>query len=355
MRMRKGRRTFFVFALLLLLSVNWYAVLQNAQAEQSIHAFLSGENTTQVGQPFNLTFGLRGVSQNIFAQDVTLTYDSEQLDFIGSESMKERFSIVGQSETPGRVRIIAVMQGADYAVNRDSDLLTLRWQAKPLVNPAAATVSITNLVVSNGEGTEIKGGDVSYTIQITMGNKAGLLALIANAQTQYDTAVEGTVIGQYPAGSKAALQAAIGQAKIVADHPAATQQQIQKAATDLDAALRIFIASIIKSLSGDLNGDNRFTIGDLGIAAAAYGKTSADQDWAKFQKADVNHNVEVDIDDLAYIARAILNAGTGTPNKPVWSVEKQLNVLNVTSSGLTLTWSGAADPADVTGYKVYQD
>lgn len=47
----------------------------------------------------------------------------------------------------------------------------------------------------------------------------------------------GSQVGQYPAGSKASLQAAIDKAKGAANAADATQQQVDQTATELDAAL----------------------------------------------------------------------------------------------------------------------
>jgi hypothetical protein len=132
--------------------------------------------------------------------------------------------------------------------------------------------------------------------------------LMADSQAKHDTAVEGTQVGQYPAGSKALLQTAIDKAMAVADNPAATQQQVEQAAAELNAALIEFQASVNKPIPGDTNNDSRVTVGDLGIIASAYGKTSADPDWAQFMKADINRDGKVDIEDLAAVARKILGS-----------------------------------------------
>lgn len=60
------------------------------------------------------------------------------------------------------------------------------------------------------------------------------------------------------------------------------------------------------SSSGDVNGDELVTVGDLAIVAAAYGKTSSDPDWAQFRKADLNQDGKVDIEDLAKLAKLII-------------------------------------------------
>jgi uncharacterized protein YjdB len=59
-------------------------------------------------------------------------------------------------------------------------------------------------------------------------------------------------------------------------------------------------------LPGDMNGDNKVSIGDLAIVAASYGKTAADSDWEQAKRADVNKDGIVDIQDLAFVAQKML-------------------------------------------------
>ncbi|NHW35692.1 hypothetical protein GQF04_13925 [Paenibacillus aceris] len=64
--------------------------------------------------------------------------------------------------------------------------------------------------------------------------------------------------------------------------------------------------SVITIQPGDVNGDGRYSVGDLGIIAASYGKTSADPNWSSYKNADLNNDGKVDIEDLAALARKIL-------------------------------------------------
>jgi beta-galactosidase len=57
---------------------------------------------------------------------------------------------------------------------------------------------------------------------------------------------------------------------------------------------------------GDLNQDGRFSVGDLAIVAAAYGKSSTDTDWSLHKAADLNHDNKIDILDLSFIAQKIM-------------------------------------------------
>ncbi|MEK4347559.1 cohesin domain-containing protein [Paenibacillus sp. FSL P4-0184] len=59
-------------------------------------------------------------------------------------------------------------------------------------------------------------------------------------------------------------------------------------------------------LPGDLNGDGKVSIGDLGIMAAHYGKDSSSPDWSKIKHADLNKDGKIDITDLAALAKKIV-------------------------------------------------
>ncbi|NOV02156.1 phosphodiester glycosidase family protein [Paenibacillus planticolens] len=64
--------------------------------------------------------------------------------------------------------------------------------------------------------------------------------------------------------------------------------------------------TVPKGLPGDSNHDGKYTISDLAIAAAHYGKDRTDPDWSSIQSADYDGNGLIDILDLVAIARKIL-------------------------------------------------
>ncbi|MCS7460317.1 NEAT domain-containing protein [Paenibacillus doosanensis] len=79
-------------------------------------------------------------------------------------------------------------------------------------------------------------------------DKSLLQSVIGNAQTIYNNAVEGSAFGQYPAGSKAELLAALEQAQAVNANSASTQQQVDAAKASLQQALDAFLALVIKTV-----------------------------------------------------------------------------------------------------------
>lgn len=64
--------------------------------------------------------------------------------------------------------------------------------------------------------------------------------------------------------------------------------------------------TVPRGLPGDSNHDNKYTISDLAIAAAHYGKDRTHPDWSSIQTADYDGNGVIDIHDLVAIARKIM-------------------------------------------------
>lgn len=267
-------------------------------------ASLTGPASVSSGESFNSTIGLNSVTQSVYAEDLSVTYDANQLEFVSVESVKRGLDIVDKKVEPGTVRLITVnLDGTSI----NGDLLKLHWKAKATGEDMTSTITLSNLVLANGEGIETAVDSATQSIRILANvDKAELNTLIAGAQSKHDGATEGTAVGQYLAGAKALLQAAIDKAALVANDANATNAQVAQAVAELKEALQTFIQSVVSGNSGDTNGDGKYSIGDLAIVAAAYGKTSKDTDWEKYKQADINNDGRVDLVDLAALAMKIL-------------------------------------------------
>jgi len=93
--------------------------------------------------------------------------------------------------------------------------------------------------------TDLNTAAGAFKAQKIVVDKSTLTASITSAQSTYSTAIEGTVEGQYPSGSKVILQAAIDASVIVKNNTLASQAQVDKSNTDLLAALAAFKAKVI--------------------------------------------------------------------------------------------------------------
>lgn len=281
-------------------------------AMQSNSSMLSGAGIVDAGGSFDLTYGLSNVKGDIYAQDLTFSYDPAKLEFVAADSLKTGFQIITKNEVPGQIRILAASLGQDQVINSDGNLLKLTWKAKSLTESAQTEITLSDAVVSDGQGveTQLLGASHSLSIIYTAPvDKSALHDAISSAQSLYDSAVEGDKVGQYPVGSKAVLNAAIESAQAVADDAAATQEQVNAAVSDLNAAMSAFAASINVAVPGDLNEDGKVSIGDLAIVAKYYGKTSSDPDWETIYKvADLKKDGIIDIEDLVILAQLILES-----------------------------------------------
>ncbi|MDQ6421586.1 discoidin domain-containing protein [Paenibacillus sp. LHD-117] len=287
---------------LLEVAINGIAVVE---AGYSLTA--TGASSVIAGDSFDVTYTLSNVAEHVYAMDQTIHYDPAQVEFLSGEALQSGFTIVGQQEGEGEVRILLASSGAGGAIKQTAPVLKLNFKANPVGANVTSSVYVTDATVAGADGIETTVDNGSpHTIEIVVVDKAALQTLIANAQASHDSAAEGTGIGQYPGGSKAILQAAIDLASAVAGQSGATQEQVDGAITQLQAALQAFRDSVNAAVAGDLNGDGKVSLGDLGIIAASYGKKSTDADWAMYEKADMNDDGKIDIVDLAAIARLIL-------------------------------------------------
>ncbi|SDT43572.1 Ig-like domain (group 2) [Paenibacillaceae bacterium GAS479] len=131
------------------------------------------------------------------------------------------------------------------------------------------------------------------------GDRTLLDAAIAAAQNKHNKAAEGSKVGKYAAGSKAALQAAINVAK----NTGGSQAQIDEAVTALNKAVQQFSLKLITLVEGQ----TKISVRDLSIMASYYGITSTDPNWSKMEKADVLGVNVIDIRALAAVAQMILD------------------------------------------------
>ncbi|RAV05168.1 hypothetical protein DQG13_04100 [Paenibacillus sp. YN15] len=271
---------------------------------------LSGPQSVVGNQVFDVTFGLNTVSQSVYAQDVTFHYDPSKVDYLSAEPVKPGFSILQESAAPGQIRFITVDLQAGQTPASPVSLLKAQFRAKEVGQTVTSSVYLSNVVLADGAGAETTVTDAVYcSFEIAAAvSKSALRAAVADAQTLHDSAVEGALAGQYPAGSKALLLAAIQQADGVLNDGAAAQAQVDQALAQLNAAVQAFASKVIPEVRGDLNGDGRVGVGDLArMAAVYYGRNSLQADWDQYKQADLNDDNVIDIEDLYALASMLLD------------------------------------------------
>lgn len=262
---------------------------------------LTGPASVLSGQPISLTYSLVNVTASVYAQDLTISFDPGQLRFVSAESIVNGFSVVGESDSNGIVRLIAAASGPNGAVTGTMDVLKLNFQAQQMNQSVNSAVNVTRAVVADVHGVETPLSSFSdYSVQVTtvqVVDKTALNVEIAAAQTMVDTAkISSTRWGYYPQSAVDALKAALSSARTVANDVNATQAQANQAVIDLDTALATFAGAV----------NTTANVGDLAVLAGNYGATSIRSDWTSLQMYDLNNDNKLDIIDLAAMARKIL-------------------------------------------------
>ncbi|RAV22950.1 exo-alpha-sialidase [Paenibacillus contaminans] len=176
------------------------------------------------------------------------------------------------------------------------------FKVKYRLNSVAAAVYAQDVSVAYDpaavefvSATSIKSG-VSL---LETGTAAGEVQLILASAGAGNAVVDATDIVELTFRAKYVSQATTSEIRIDSA-TLADGQGIEYA-----AAASSFSVQIAPVVIGDLNHDNKVTIGDLALIAANYGKDSNSPDWALIEHADLNHDGKIDIEDLVLQARKI--------------------------------------------------
>lgn len=144
-------------------------VEQEPQPDEMI-TMLTGPDSVASGQMFDLVYKLNNINeQTILAQDLTVSFDPSQLEFVSAESLKDGLSVlVQQSPAPGKIRLILASAGADYAVQEDEQLIALQFKAKDAAAAITATIALNEAVVADESGLETSVPGSSHDVLITV-------------------------------------------------------------------------------------------------------------------------------------------------------------------------------------------
>jgi len=195
-------------------------------------SLVSDQASVDSGEEFNVAFGLNHMTEAAVAQDITIAYDDQAMEFRDATSLITGVSLIKPlKQTPGQLRMIIASHGVANAVYSDEQVISLTFRAKNVTEQKNGVISVTNAILGDMEGTERNAANAEVSILVC------------------------------------------------AEKP---------------------------GIPGDMNNDQKVTIGDLAIVAANYGKHSGSPDWAQVKQADLNRDGVIDIKDLAEVASKIL-------------------------------------------------
>ncbi|WP_236293214.1 RICIN domain-containing protein [Paenibacillus allorhizoplanae] len=135
------------------------------------------------------------------------------------------------------------------------------------------------------------------TVKDTLGKLQFIMANVGKALTGYAEVLE------LKFKAKAVTQPATGSIAVTDATLADGQGAEMKAQV---SSVNVSITTPPPGIPGDVNHDNKISIGDLGIIAANYGKTSSSPHWEQIKHADVTGDGNIDIEDLTLVASKIM-------------------------------------------------
>jgi len=222
-----------------------------------------------------------------------------------------------------------------YATNDQKTIFTADSLSIVVNNPKVLTTTLTGpKSVEQGSIFSVKYGlsgvqDNFYSQKITLNYDAQLFEFIEVASLMDDritiiqpeqqkTGEIRLVVASLGEGNELSVDADILQLSFKAKSPKVTTNgEIAISLAELGNAQGDDVVAELSSLNvevtvkrsgvpGDVNNDEKVTVGDLAMIAAHYGKDSTDVHWMSIQQFDVNHDGKIDIVDLAMVARTIL-------------------------------------------------
>ena len=128
-------------------------------------ATLTGPDVVQVGSTFDVTYGLEGLKQDVYAQDITVEYDADKLELVGQPVSVDsnKFAIVGSKSEPGKIRILGTHLNESIN-NPNQNLFKLSFKAKDTAG--VADIAVTLLILADGEGVEAEIDGDTHKVEI---------------------------------------------------------------------------------------------------------------------------------------------------------------------------------------------
>lgn len=189
-----------------------------------------------------------------------------------------------------------------YPPAAKSALLAAIAEANNVYNNAAATQAELNGALGSLNSAVNSFRNAVIPVPSVPTDKSALTSVIASAQSIYDRAAAGDKVGQYPAATKSALQAAIQTAVSVKNSSSVSQSQVDAAVSALNSAVALFQTKLVSLVPGAV----KITVQDLSIIAKYYGIKSNDANWNRVAPADMFSEGEISIRSLAAVAQMII-------------------------------------------------
>ncbi|SDD68754.1 Right handed beta helix region [Paenibacillus sp. UNCCL117] len=225
------------------------------------------------------------------------------------------------------------VQAGDAAGNWSADGPAITVRTFKVASPVSASGTLTGLpTVQEGKGYELSFGLKQVTGEIvgedmTIGFDPALFQFVSAKSLLPNVAivtqkvnadsVRLILVGTGGSGGAVTADGEVLKLRFIAKSPSPQQQAEGRFTVQQNVITNIkglesevvtapHSVTILATEPGDLNGDGKISIGDLGILVGMYGKTDADPEWSLYEAADLNKDGEISLIDLTMIARKMI-------------------------------------------------
>jgi len=291
----------------------------NVVAVGETTAILSGPASIQSESVFTVTLGLNSNIGDVYAATFTLSYDSSLFTLESVDAAADSPIMIAAQDisVPGIIRLSVA--GTTPIWGSNIALVDLHFRSNAISASQTTSVSISGAELGISDGSEYAAGTSSLSTLINLRASAE----VANASAILEGG-QVTITWTDPADAVFNGVKIVGEGGTVIT-PVLVDKGVQTATItglteNIPYSFRIItlnsegaesqgviVTATTGQVIGDLNGDGYIRTGDLAMVAARYGVREGDADWAAARIADVNGDKVVDIADLVYIARRILN------------------------------------------------
>ncbi|OBZ08589.1 LamG-like jellyroll fold domain-containing protein [Bacillus sp. FJAT-26390] len=162
----------------------YHAMVANAQGKESLPNFtsavkeedneaagptavLEGSASVVSGSTFTMNLALNQLTDSIYAQDLSFSYDPNVFEYVSSRSLLNKVQIVNSvHDNKGKIRLILASEGAENAITGSKKIVELTFKAKDTERAVTGKVTAEPIVLSNGE-TEVTAAPHSLSIQVS--------------------------------------------------------------------------------------------------------------------------------------------------------------------------------------------
>ncbi|OAB46855.1 cohesin domain-containing protein [Paenibacillus antarcticus] len=135
-----------------------------APTSEVLSTTLTAPSTVKYGEEFTVKFGFENVAETVYAQDITIQYNANLMEFVSADSLVNGVAIMETKNSPGSLRLILASQGELHGISGDAEVASLTFKAKQGDQPTSGAITVVKASIGDGNGVETDAATSSVEI-----------------------------------------------------------------------------------------------------------------------------------------------------------------------------------------------